>query len=48
MSRLITLITLIALLCLASVPVFAQTGTPKFEGRLQKIQATKTISANAT
>ena len=41
MSR---LIILIALLCLASTPALAQSGTPKFEGRLKKIQATKTVA----
>ena len=39
------LITLIAMLCLASALALAQTGKPKFEGRLKKIQETKTITA---
>ena len=41
MSR---LITLIAMLCLTPALALAQTGSAKLEGRLQKIQATKTIS----
>ena len=38
------LIPLIAMLCLAPALALAQSGTPQFEGRLQKIQATKTIA----
>ena len=38
------LIPLIAMLCLAPALALAQTGTAPLEGRLQKIQATKTIA----
>ena len=38
------LIAVIAMLCLAPALALAQTGTPRFEGRLNKIQATKTIA----
>lgn len=41
MSR---LIAFIAMLCLAPALAIAQTDTPKFDGRLKKIQATKTIA----
>ncbi|MBP8297248.1 MAG: amino acid ABC transporter substrate-binding protein [Burkholderiales bacterium] len=38
------LIALVIMLCLAPALTLAQSGTARFEGRLQKIQATKTIA----
>ena len=40
----IRLISLLAMLCVASASALAQTGSPRLEGRLKKIQETKSIA----